>query len=123
MNDLNTLNLRTKEIYDVFNSSQHKNFVKTYNLTEEIYRKRSLIALYIDFCNDHHFKQDKKTSLFLMKFDIKNGLTWTTCLTRCLYSLPDIQCLKVNAVLLFEVMILISAFFEIYASNRLGLYR
>ena len=102
MNDSDTVNLRTKEIHEAFNGSKHKTFVKTYNLKNDIYIKRSLIARYIDFCNDNQLKQDKKISRFLIKFDIRNGLTWNTCLTACLLSLPDIQCLKVEIAIHFH---------------------
>ena len=81
--------------------SGHKKFLESYDLAYEINRRESLLGLYIDFCNENEIKQDKKNYLFLLKFDIKNGITWTECLRGLLLSIPDIHSLKVNIFLIF----------------------
>ena len=118
MSDSDDLNKNLNEIYQVLKRPGHEKFLETCNLADQIRRKKSLTALYIVFCNDSGLKQDKKTSLWFMKFDVKNGFTWTTCLADSLYALPEIQCLKVDINLLLIYNILISAFLEFYARSR-----
>ena len=97
MSGLDDLDKHVNEIYQVLNRNGHTKFFDTYDLADHIKSKESLSALYTFFCNDFGIKQDKKISLFLMKFDVvKNGFTWTTCLAENLVFLPDIQCLKVD---------------------------
>ena len=96
MNDSDDLDKHVNEIYQVLNQNDHAKFYDIYDVADHVGRKESLSALYVFFCNDSGIKQDKKISLFLMKFDVKNGLTWTTCLADNLVALPEIQCLKVD---------------------------
>ena len=96
MSDLDDLNKRVEEIYQVLIQNGQAEFLETYNIADKISRKVCLIALYTDFSNENGIKQDKQTSLLLMKFDIKNGFTWTTCLLHCLFQLPEIKILKVT---------------------------
>ena len=96
MSDSDDLNKRVQEINQVFTRNGQAKFLETYNIAVKISTKTCLMALYISFCNAFGFKADKKTSLFLMKFDIKTGFTWTTCLAESLFALPNIQILKVT---------------------------
>ena len=99
MRDLDDLNKHLNEIYQVLIRHGHEKFLETCNLADHISRKKCLTALYIDFCNESGLKQDKKISLWFMKFDVKNGFTWTTCLADSLDALPEIQCLKVEILM------------------------
>ena len=103
MSGLDDLDKHVNEIYQVLNRNGHAKFSDTYDLADFIILKESLSALYTFFCNNFGIKQDKKISLFLMKFDVKNGFTWTTCLAENLVFLPEIQCLKVD---FFDVLVI-----------------
>ena len=118
MNDSDDLDKHVNEIHQVLNQNDYAKFYDIYDVADHVGRKESLSALYVFFCNDSGIKQDKKISLFLMKFDVKNGLTWTTCLADNLVALPEIQCLKVDLFMLQFVKTSISAFFEVYAQSR-----
>ena len=96
MSDFDDLNNSVQEINQVFIRNGQAKFLDIYDIVLEISRQRCLIALYISFCNEFEIKQDKQTSLFLMKFDVQNGYTWTTCLAQSLFALPNIRILKVN---------------------------
>ena len=92
------LNKRLNEISQIFIRNGQAKFLETHNIENIINAKRSisLMSRYTDFCNEFGIKQDKKTSLLLMKFDIKTRFTWTTLLHACLYELPAINILKVT---------------------------
>ena len=93
---MSNLEKHVNEIYQVLIRNDHEKFLGACNVADQIRRKESLTALFIAYCNEFGIKQDKKISLYLMKSDIKNGFTWTTCLAHTLIALPDIQCLKVE---------------------------
>lgn len=96
MSDFDDLNNCVQEINQVFIRNGQAKFLDIYDIVVEISRNRCLMALYISFCNEFEIKQDKQTSLFLMKFDVQNGYTWTTCLAQSLFALPSIRILKVT---------------------------
>ena len=96
MSQSDDLDKRLAEINQIFHQSGQENFVKLNNLVEDIYLRNSINARYIQFCNNNNYKHKKKICVLLMKFDIRNGLTWTTCLNQSLKVLPDIQTLKVR---------------------------
>ena len=118
MSDLDDLNKHLKEIYQVLIRHGHEKFLETCDVADQISRKKSLTATYIIFCNESGLKQDKKISLWFMKFDVRNGFTWTTCLADSLVALPEIQCLKVEILTPPFTEILTSAFLEFYAQSR-----
>ena len=89
---------RANNIYELLIRNGHTNSWRLLknDLTDTIRRRGSVMAFYIASCNEFGIKHDKKTSLSLIKFDLKNGLTYTTCLAECLFFLPDNRCLKVH---------------------------
>ena len=112
---MSDLEKHVSEIYQVLIQNGHEKFLRACNLADKIRKKESLTAFFIVYCNEFSIKQDKKTSLYLMKSDLKNGFTWTTCLAHTLVALPDIQCLKVGFYLGSCTNIKILAFFKLSA--------
>ena len=118
MSESDDMEKRLAEIHQKFHRSDQENFLKLKDLTNHIYLRRSINALYINFCNNNNSKPNKKICISLMKFDIRNGLTWTTCLNESLRELPDTQTLKVCFCLCFDAFIFILVFLKLYARNQ-----
>ena len=103
MDDFDDFSTLLSELCQIFNKSGHEKFMEVEELVDDIYLQRSINARYIEFCNNKSYRNKKKISISLMKFDIRNGLTWTTCFLQSLRKLPDNQSLKVFVINIISI--------------------